>query len=917
MPKKQDVFVIIDSNALVHRAFHAIPPLTTKAGLPVNAVYGFVAILLRVFKELKPTHVAAAFDRKEKNFRHHAYEAYKATRVKAPDELYAQIDTVKEVLKVLNIPILEKKGFEADDVIGTLARSIHASDNIRVVIVTGDMDTLQLVNDHVHIYTLKRSISDTIIYDPEGVQKRFNGLTPDQMVDYKALRGDPSDNIPGVKGIGEKGAVDILNVHGSIDNLYEKLHSGVKMDVPSARIQEKLKAEEKMARLSYQLATIDTHVPMPFALKDAVLNDYDQQKVIDLFQTLEFKSLLPRVAELGKTIGARGAQASLLPTLVNAPKEKQNYTTVATERDLETLVKKLSDVKFFALDTETDSLDALFSKMLGMSMCWKAGEAYYIDAKLADAPAWEKLKEILEDKTVHKVGHNIKYDLEVLRHHNIQLAGIVFDTMIAAYLLNPDRRGFSLDNLAMMEFGYRMQPITELIGEGKNAISMDQVDPQKVSWYAAEDADFTYRLYKPLHYELHTKANLGLLQHMEVPLISVLATMEAHGVLLDVVFLKKLHTQTAKKIAALEKKIFDMAGTHFNIRSTQQMQEVLFTKLRLSTQGLKKGKNGSISTSAMELEKLRHSHKIIDQILEYREMTKLQSTYIEALPKMIGPDGRLHTSFHQTIAATGRLSSSDPNLQNIPIRTSAGREIRKAFIAPKGYTLMSADYSQIELRAVASLANDKKMIAFFEQGKDIHRATAAAIHGIDEKDVTPDMRYAAKEVNFGVLYGMGAYGLSQRSGIPVADARAFIEQYFALYQGVASYIEETKALATTLGYVETLFGRRRYVPDVKASNHQVRAAAERIAINAPIQGTAADLMKMAMIEVHADLPAFSPKSKLLLQVHDEVVLEVPNKEVEHVGKKVAEIMEHIYHMRVPITVEVKAGQNWGDMTPLS
>lgn len=915
MVKKKDVFVVIDSNALVHRAFHAIPPLTTKAGLPVNAVYGFVAILLRVFKELKPTYVAAAFDRKEKNFRHKAFDGYKAKRVKAPDELYAQIDTVKDVLNVFNIPILEKVGFEADDIIGTLAHKVQPADNIRVMILTGDMDTLQLVNDHVHIYTLKRSISDTIIYDPQGVKNRFNGLTPEQMNDYKALRGDPSDNIPGVKGIGEKGAIDILKVHGSIENLYQKLHSGKKIAVPSERLQEKLRAEEKMARLSYRLVTIDTHVPLNFALKDAVLNDYDQQKVVELFQTLEFKSLLPRVAELGKTVGARGAQASLLPSTSESANEKQIYEYIATEHQLATLLKKLSSVRFFALDTETDRLDALFGKLLGVSMSWRAGHAYYIDAKLSGTGQWKKLVAILEDRTIHKIGHNIKYDLEVLRHHDIQLSGIVFDTMIAAYLLNPDRRGLSLDNLAMMEFGYRMQPITELIGEGKNQTTMDKVEPEKVSWYAAEDADFTHRLYQPLHHELHTKSNLGLLQHMEVPLISVLAAMEAHGVLLDVAFLKKLQTETARHIQRLEKTICNLAGVQFNIRSPQQLQEVLFQKLHISVHGLKKGKTG-ISTSAMELEKLRTSHKIIDHILEYREMTKLQSTYIEALPKMLGPDGRLHTHFHQTIAATGRLSSADPNLQNIPIRTPAGREIRKSFIAPKGYALVSADYSQIELRAVASLANDKKMIEFFEQGKDIHRATAAAINGIDEKDVTPEMRYAAKEVNFGVLYGMGAYGLSSRTGIPVSDARAFIEQYFALYQGVATYIEETKALATQLGYVETLFGRRRYVPDLNASNHQVRAAAERIAINAPIQGTAADIMKMAMIEIHAELPALSSKSKLLLQVHDEVVLEVPRKEVEHVGKKIAEIMEHVYKMRVPITAEVKTGDNWGDMRPL-
>ena len=916
MPKK-DRFVLIDGNALVHRAFHAIPELTTKSGQHVNAVYGFVSILLRVLKDLKPEYVAAAFDRKEKTFRHEMSEDYKATRVKAPDELYEQIPIVKEVLDVLNIPVFEKAGFEADDVIGTLAKK-HAN-GTHVTIVSGDHDLLQLVNDNIDVYTMKRSISDVVIYDGAGVKERYQGLTPEQLVDYKALAGDSSDNIPGVKGVGDKTAIALLTAHKNLERLYKDVDAGLTDDM-KPRVQALLTEHKKDAFMSKELATIQTDVPVKFTLQDALLKDYDHNDVVKLFQELEFRSLVPRVTELADNVGARGGQQDLFGTS-SAPREKpknKKYHLVQTEKELVAFVHKLAQVKVFALDTETDSLDSLFGGLVGASFSWKKHEGYYVDYKSAKkCKSWSKLVTILENPTQQKIGHNIKYDLEVLRAHEIDLQGIAFDTMIASYLLNAGARQNKLSQAAIAELGYEMQPIEELIGKGKDQKSMADVAVEDVSWYACEDADVTWQLYKPFKQQIQKEGMDKLMKDVEVPLISVLATMEQHGALIDVEFLQKMHTSLAKRIAKLEKDIHKHAGHEFNIASPKQLSEVLFEGLDISTHNIKKTKTG-ISTSASELEKLRGVHPIIERIMQYRELTKLQSTYVDALPKMIAPKtGRVHTSFNQTIAATGRLSSSDPNLQNIPIRTEEGREIRKAFIARRGYSLLAIDYSQIELRVVAALAKDNKMIETFQRGEDIHTRTAAEIHGVEPADVTKDMRRSAKEVNFGVLYGMGAFGLASRTGISHVEAQEFIEQYFASFPSVREYVEQTKIDATQKGYAETRIGRRRYLPEIKSHNHQLRRSGERMAINMPVQGLAADILKLAMIDVNKQLPSISQNTKMILQVHDELVFEVPTKEVKTVCKKIVQIMEDAYTLAVPIKAEGHAGKNWGEMEPVT
>lgn len=891
----------------------------------MKAVYGFVTILLRVLKELKPDYVAAAFDRREKTFRHDAYDQYKATRVEAPQELYDQIPIVKSVLRAFNIPIIEKKGFEADDIIGTLA--MRNAGAVHVTIVSGDKDVLQLVGTDVDVYTMRKSLSDVILYDVAAVQKRYDGLMPSQLIDYKALAGDPSDNIPGVKGIGDKTAIALLQQHKTLERLYQDLESddvsGIK-----PRVQQLLRDDRENALLSQKLGRIATDVDCPFKLQDALLSDYDHNNVIALFRELEFHSLIPRVSALSSHVGANGAQQELFagPASRNTSSatsrahrnsSAQDYRLVETEEELTQLLKQLSRVREFALDTETDRLSGLFSHCVGISIAWEKNHGYFLNyPRVKQYKAFTKFRKIFEDPNVHKVGHNVKYDLEVLRAHGIALRGVVFDTMIASYLLHAGSRQHSLSQLALREFGYAMQPIEELIGVGKHQKSMKDVPIADVSWYACEDADMTWQLYAPLQARIKECEMQKLLKEIEMPLISVLADMEENGALVDEVFLKKLRTSLSRRVGLLEKKIYHHVGYTFNIASPKQMAEALFQKLQISTLNLKTTKTG-VSTSAQVLETLRGAHPVIDLLMQYRELTKLLSTYVDALPKMINErTGRVHTSYNQTIAATGRLSSSDPNLQNIPIRTEEGREIRKSFIAAPKTRLLSIDYSQIELRIVAALSRDEKMIDAFRNGNDIHTATAAEIHGIPLSDVTPEIRRSAKEVNFGVMYGMGAYGLSSRTGISRAEAEEFIERYFASFPKVRAFLDGLKEQARTNGYAENVFGRRRYIPELSARNQQLRRAGERMAVNMPIQGLAADIMKIAMIRVAEALPAICSGAKMILQVHDELVFETPTSDVEAVARSVREIMQTAYPLAVPLEAECKAGKNWGDMKPI-
>ena len=917
MSKTKQKLVIIDSNALIHRAFHALPPLADKDGNLTNAVYGFTTIFLKALKDLQPNYLAACFDLKAKTFRHEAYGAYKATRVKQPDELYQQIPLVKKVLKSFKVQIFEQEGYEADDLIGTIAhlKSVDRPD-IETIILTGDQDTLQLVDNNTKVLLPHKGLSETVLYGESEVKEKFGGLKPEQLIDYKGLRGDASDNIPGVKGIGEKGAIELLNDFGSLENIYQNIHSPKIKD----RTRELLKNQKEQAQLSKKLAAIVTKVPMDFNLPNCQVTGFDLNAITDLFQQLNFKRLMTQVATLAKggrmvptgqgslfsaTTAEKKMSSSVIPAsssvipakagiqITNHPANnrlgKQNYKLITSD-DLKNFLTEVTKQAIFAFDTETTSLDPFSAQLLGISFCWRAGEARYLPIKLIEKVKNE-LAKIFANKNIQKIGHNLKYDLEILnKYFNTSVSGLYFDTMIASYLLNPGHRQHNLDTLAFVEFGYQMQSFEELVGKGKNQLPLSDLPTEKVSWYSCEDVDLTFRLYQKFLTELKKENLLGLLEKLELPLVAVLAEIETSGVKINDRLLKKISREFTQRIKKIEAKIYKLAGTKFNVASPKQLKEILFKKMELSSAGIGKTKTG-ISTAAGELEKLQGQHPIVDLILEFRELSKLKNTYLDALPLLINPvDGRVHTSFNQTVTATGRLSSSEPNLQNIPIRTETGGQIRKAFIAEKGYRIMKADYSQIELRIVASLANDKKMLKIFKDGGDIHTQTAAFINGIKPEEVTKEIRRTAKEVNFGVLYGIGAWGLASRTGISNTEAQQFIHRYFSTFKGIKKYLAETIELAKETGYVETLYGRRRYLPEINSGVQQVRSAAERMAINMPIQGTAADLIKLAMIKIGSDLPKISPHAKMILQVHDELVFEVPENDVKKVAEFVKEKM---------------------------
>jgi DNA polymerase-1 len=924
MPPKKKIFVIIDGNALIHRAFHALPPLTTKRGVQVNAVYGFTTVLLRMFRELKPDYWAATFDLAGPTFRHKAYDEYKATRVKAPQELYDQIPLVKQVVQAFHIPVFEKEGFEADDLIGTLVKLKTPTERI---IVTGDNDTLQLVEPDIKVFTLRKGVGDTVLVDEAGVKEKY-GLVPDQLVDLKALRGDTSDNIPGIKGIGEKTAVILLQTFGTLDAVYRALErNDTKLSVVSERIQNLLREGKASADLSKMLGQIDTAVPIEFSLEQCAVQQYDRTEVVRLFQELEFTSLLNKLpkneADAASAEPVKSIQQSVFDEVVAASTKRKtesqaNYQLVDTVDKLEHLVEKLKAAKELSVDTETTDTDAWRAELLGISVAWQPGEAYYValgaHPELRSSKPFAEFAKVLIDPKLPKVGHNMKYDLAVLERAGLGLAPLSFDTMIAAYLLNPGFRRYGLDDQVFTEFGYEMQPIEALIGpKGKNQKNMREVPIGDVAWYSGEDADWTLRLKQALAPRLAAQSIGGLFETMEMPLVGVLEGVERNGVKIDSDFLRAMSKTLGKRLAVLETKVHKLAGTEFNLQSPTQLKDVLFERLKLETKGIGKTKTG-LSTAASELEKMKDLHPIIPLMVEFREMAKLKNTYLDTLPLLVNPEtGRVHTSFNQTIAATGRLSSVDPNLQNIPIRTELGNEIRKAFIADRGNRLVSVDYSQIELRVIASVANDPAMIETFARGEDIHTTTAAAIHEVPLKEVTKELRRTAKAVNFGVIYGLGPVGLAEQQGITRDKAKEFIAKYFAAYPKVKEWIDETKLLARSQGYVETLFGRRRYLPEIVSPNHMLQAQAERIAVNMPIQGTAADLMKLAMLKVADELPKKFPKARMLLQVHDELVLEAPAAEAEAVGQLVSELMVSVAKLRVPITAEVEVGMNWGSL----
>ncbi|MEI8360720.1 MAG: DNA polymerase I [bacterium] len=924
MSNKKEKLLIIDGNALIHRSFHALPTtMTTKTGEIVNAVYGFTAFLMKAVKDLQPDYLVLTLDKKGKTFRHEAYAAYKATRTKAPQELYDQIGRVKEVAIAFGVPIYELSGFEADDLIGTICRTVDES--IDKVILTGDMDTLQLVNEHTRVYTMSRGLNDSVLYDELAVRTRY-GIGPDQIIDYKALRGDPSDNIPGVKGIGEKTAVELLQEYSTLDGLYKNIGK-----VEKERIRNLLIEHRELAYLSKNLATIKVDSPIEFDLESSRFDNFDQEAIVKLFNELEFRSLLNRLFEL---INKNG-QTSLVTDKFIRDTEQFKYQLIDDEKKFKIFLKKLENVKAFTFDLETTGLDRFNAEILGIGFSFKEGEAYYvqiknqktqskIQASIFDLPVEDKdqvnpflldLKPIFANAAVKKYGHNIKYDVSVLEANGVTVKGVEFDTMVAAYLINPGSRQYGLDNLAFSLFNFEKISKDDLLGKGKDKLEWAEVPTSKMFVYCCEDADFTNRLVSKLRGEMQALKLEKLYHKIELPLMQVLTKMELRGICLDVNFLKILSDKLHIRLKELEQEIYDEAGHEFNVNSPSQLKVVLFDELAISSQGIAKTKTG-LSTAADELVKIRDEHPIVRFIEEYRELAKLTSTYLDALPLLVNSKtGRVHTSYNQTIAATGRLSSTDPNLQNIPVKSDWGREVRKAFVAPAGYKLLALDYSQIELRLAAHLSLDAKMIAAFKGNADIHTSTAAQINKVEIDEVTKDMRRAAKATNFGILYGQGPHGLSQAADIPYWQAKEFIDEYFVVFSGVKKYLDSAIKSAEQKGYAETMFNRKRQLPDINSNILAVKRAAERMAINMPIQGTAADMIKVAMIEVEDFLEKNYKEEevKMLLQVHDELIFEVRDDLVEKVAPEIKKIMENVVKLKVPIVADIKSGKNWGEM----
>ena len=901
MPQEK-LLLLFDGHALIHRAFHALPALSTKEGEPSGAVYGFASMLLKVLEEFKPSYWAVAFDSAAPTFRHVQFPEYKAQRPKAPDELTSQFGRVRELVQAFNIPVFEVEGYEADDVLGTLCEQA-SNQGIRTIIVTGDTDTLQLVSPKVQVLLPrpKRPFSDTQLYDEKAVEQRY-GIQPRQIPDLKGLKGDPSDNIPGVPGIGEKTTLKLIKEFGSVEEIYKRIE-----EVAPLKVQEILRENEQIARKSKELATIVTNVPIKLDLDSCRVSSYNRAKVVELFRELEFSSLLDKlpdwIAEEKPVQPIKGEVAT-------------NYRIIDSSEALDELMQELSTAKVLSVDTETTGKEARQAELVGISLSTAPGKGWYIPvghegigAQLPLSQVTAKLKPVLEDPNLPKIAHNGKYDMTILSQYGITLQNLDFDTMIAAWLLG--EKALGLKPLAFSKLGVEMTPISALIGTGAKQRSMAEVSIPRAADYACADADMTFRLSQLFEPELKEQGLWKLFKEVEMPLVPVLFRMEENGVALDIALLREMSESIGREMQKIEAEIYNWVGHKFNINSTQQLGRVLFEELKLTPP--RKGKSGS--TSAAVLEELRGAHPVIENILGYRQLAKLKSTYIDALPGLVNPKtGRVHTTFNQTGTATGRLSSSDPNLQNIPIRTEEGRRIRQAFIAPgDGFWLLSADYSQIELRVMAHLSQDPGLLAAFARDEDIHTATAAQVFGVSASEVTSEMRRVAKTVNFGVIYGISDYGLEQATGLSRQEAAEFINAYFQKYPGVKEYVESTKKQAAEKGYVQTILGRRRYIPEINSSNAQARQAAERMAINMPVQGTAADIMKLAMIKFQQRLDSEGLKSKMILQVHDELLFEVPQDEVEEIKRLVQEIMPRAMEFSVPLKAEIKLGKNWGEM----
>lgn len=1022
---KRKKLVLIDGHAIIHRAFHAVrEDLSTSSGEPVNATFGFTSMLMKTLLKEKPDYIAVTFDLPSPTFRHTAYTLYKAHRPALPDNMKPQFARIREIVQSFGIQIYEKDGFEADDVLGTL--SVQADQlGVDTIIYTGDMDTLQLVKDHVLVKVTKRGISEVIEYNQSEVEARY-GFTPLKLPDFKGLVGDKSDNIPGVPGIGEKTASRLLAEYGDLETILAHV------DQLKPKEKNLLREASEQARQSKFLATIVLDVPVQLDLDACRLTHVNSEKVLALFRQLEFRTLVEHVLTLFRQLGINtssdqfsqivqadnadkamsehnghtiteaenllyAAPIGVVPIMppplppnevqlnittrhapiTSAPKmtgtahtssttpetnengplqlslfgveephsevvhklqlptpaqtilfldgetcQQTNTIIVNTKEGLSILIKSLYEAGAFAFDTETSSEDPRLAALVGCSFAIAPGEAYYIPvghkttldgqepaAQLPLPSVLENLKPVLEDKTIHKYMHNAKYDLAILARYGVNVQGLAFDTMLGAYLTDPGRRGLGLKDQAFQRLGHVMTPISELIGSGSKMISMAQVPVRKAANYAGADADMTLRLVEPIKAELQQHSLMDLYTNIELPLISVLMQMELYGVALDADFLRQFGETLTDQLHTVEQEIYNAVGHRFNINSTKQLAEVLFVELKLPTG--KKTKTG-YSVNVDVIESLRGKHPVVDHLLEYRQLNKLKSTYIDGLLALMDPTtGRVYTSFNQTIASSGRLSSSNPNLQNIPVRTELGRQIRRAFIADPSYVLLTADYSQVELRILSGITHEPRLVEAFTKDEDIHMITASSLFGVPVEEVTKDQRRLAKTVVYAVLYGQSAFGLSQITGMSNAESAEFIKRYHETFPNIKLYVDSTLQQARTQGYVNTLYGRKRFFPDMHALSYTERQALEREAVNMPIQGSNADLIKRAMLQLQHALKENHMKTRMILQVHDELVFEVPVEELDRARKLIKTMMEHVdQRLNVPIKVDMKVGRNW-------
>ena len=910
-PSTQPLLMIMDGHAMVHRSFRAIATqrhlTVSTSGEDVTGVYGFTNVFLRALQDWKPTHYAIAFDTSAPTFRHERFEAYKAQREPTPPELRPQFQRVKELMEAFGVPIFEVAGFEADDVIGTLCKQAEEQ-GLDTVILTGDRDTFQLISPHVRV-DLSYSIQDRKVYDEKELEERYSGLTATQQPDFKSLLGDSSDNIPGVPRVGEKRAIALLNDFQSLEGIYEHLD-----EVKPPSVRQSLADNRELAFENRLLMTISTEAPVELSLESARVGTYDRQKVVAMLTQLEFHSVIPRLPT-----PVWDPNAGLEQEEPPAPGEDTSaaYVTVQTAEQLEEMLADLRTAGSFSFDTETTSLDQMRAELVGLSFATDPGEAWYVPVghqegdQLLLEEVLAKVKPLMEDPELSKCAHNANFDLMILANYGINPANVDFDTMVAAHLLSRNQLG--LKNLSLDVLGIEMQPITELIGRGKNQKTFDRVAIEDATPYAAADADMTARLRGRLERQIEQQNLSRLMNDIEMPLAPVLVQMQRQGIKMDVGMLHEMARDLNEQMHQTEMELYESIGHTVNINSPQQLSDLLFNELGLPK--TKRTKTG-YSTDANSLESLKGHHPVVDNILDYRQISKLKSTYVDTLPELINPDtGRIHTSYNQVGSATGRMSSSDPNLQNIPIRTELGRQVRRAFIAEDApdWVLFSADYSQIELRVLAHLSQDPELLEAFRRGEDIHAATASLMNDVPINEVTSDQRRIAKVLNFGVIYGLSAHGISQQTEFSREDGARFIETYFNKYPAIAGYLEEVKAKTRETQFVETLCGRRRYMPDVNASNFNVRNAAERMAINMPIQGTAADIMKLAMIRVHDRLQRESLRARMLLQVHDELVFEVPKDEMDELQELVFDEMPAAMDLDVTLKVEAKWGETWGDM----